>query len=70
MLFLGRETAWTTGLELAILAFEDEPVRTGLTHATMPEDECRVALDHGEGVLTESRDGHVGRRGSSPIGYR
>lgn len=55
---LGAQAAWTTGLKFAVFAFENAPVRTGLTYATMPEDESRVALDHVERVLTEGRDGH------------
>lgn len=48
----------TTGFELAIVAFEYEPVRARLTHAAIPEDEGRVGFDDGEGVRALCRVGH------------
>ena len=37
--------AWLASLELAVLALVDVPVRTGVAHVAVPEDERRVALD-------------------------
>jgi hypothetical protein len=45
-------------LELAVLAFEYEPVRPGATHAAVPKQQCRFGLDNLEGVVTITRNCH------------
>jgi len=39
------------GLQLALLALEDEPVRAGVAEVAIPEDQRGVRLDHLEGVF-------------------
>lgn len=46
------------GLELAVLALEDEPVRAGLADTAAPEEQRVGTLDHGEGVVAVAWDGH------------
>ena len=48
---LGFVGTGPTGLELAVAALEDEPVRAGLTDAAIPKDERGVGLDDLEGVI-------------------
>lgn len=33
---------WAASLELAFLALEDEPMRPGVTHVTVPEDQRSI----------------------------
>lgn len=60
---LGVRRALTACLQLAVGALEDEPVRSRVAHATVPEDQGRVALDHRERVLTVRLGGHGGLAG-------
>jgi hypothetical protein len=59
-LILGFVGAWTARLELAVRALEDVPVRSGVAEVAVPEDQCRVGLDHLECVVARTRNGHVG----------
>ena len=47
---LGLVGAGPAGLELAVVALEDEPVRAGLADAAVPQDQRGVGLDDLEGV--------------------
>src|SRR5690349_9929845 len=52
--------AGSTGLEFAMLAFEDVPVRTGVTQVAVPEYQGCIGLDHLKRMIAGStRDGHV-----------
>jgi hypothetical protein len=48
----GLVCAWSAGFEPTDDALEDSPVRAGSAHATVPEEEACVGLDHPEGVAT------------------
>ncbi len=50
--------AGTAGLELAVLALEDVPVRAGVAHGADPLDERGLRLEEGKGVVAVARDGH------------
>ena len=53
--------AGPAGLELAVIALEDEPVRAGLADAAVPQDQRGVGLDDLEGVGALAWIGHSGR---------
>lgn len=44
--------AGSAGLELAVLAFEDEPMRSGVAHVADPLDQSALRLDDFEGMDT------------------
>ena len=44
--------AGSAGLELAVLALENEPVRSGVAHVAHPLDEATLGFDDFEGVDT------------------
>lgn len=50
--------AGAAGLELAAGTFVDEPVRAGVAHVAVPEDEGGVGLDDPERVGALGRLGH------------
>jgi len=50
--------AWSAGLELAVFAFEDVPVRTRMAHRADPLNEGRFRLEEVERVVTVSWDSH------------
>lgn len=61
----GRDTkssfvcAWSAGFEPTQDALKDGPVRAGSAHATVPEEEACVGLDHLERMATGAwRVGH------------
>ena len=47
---LAEVGAGAAGLELAVLAFEDEPVRPRVAHVAHPLDERTLGLDDLEGM--------------------
>lgn len=53
--FIGTRT---TSLQLAVLAFEDKPMRARMTDVADPLDQGALALDELERVVTVGRDGH------------
>jgi hypothetical protein len=55
---LAEVGAGAAGLELAVLALKDEPVRAGVAHVAHPLDEATLRLQDLEGVHAASRDGH------------
>jgi hypothetical protein len=46
------------GLQFALGTFVDPPVRSGVAHVAIPEDEGGVGLDHLEGVFALAGLGH------------
>lgn len=48
------------GLELAMLALENVPVRPGVAHVAMPQDQRRVGFDHLERMVATARHCHCG----------
>lgn len=50
--------ARTAGLELAVFAFEYEPVRARMAHTADPLDECALGLDEFERVGAVGWYGH------------
>ena len=62
ILYLLRlRSTWTTRLQFALGALEDEPMRARVAHVAVPEDEGGVGLDHFEAVLALARLRHLGR---------
>lgn len=55
--FIGARSA---GLELAVLAFKDEPVRSRMAHATDPLNQGRLGFEEGELVMAISWYRHDG----------
>jgi hypothetical protein len=51
----------TARLELAVLALEDVPVRSGVAHRADPLDQCRLGLQQVEGVVAVARESHFGK---------
>jgi len=60
--WLGLVGTGPAGLELAVVALEDEPVRAGLADAAVPQDQRGVGLDDLEGVAALAWVCHPGRR--------
>ena len=52
---------WAARLELAVLALEDVPVRTGVAHRADPLDQRRLGLQQIEGVVAIARERHFGK---------
>jgi hypothetical protein len=50
--FLAKVGTGSARLELAVLAFEDEPMRSRVAHVAHPLDEAALRLDDLEGVHT------------------
>lgn len=57
----GLVAAGPAGLELAVPAFEDVPVRTGVAHAAHPLNEGALRLQHDEAMAAVTWHGHGGR---------
>ena len=51
-------STWPAGLELAFLAFEDEPMGSRMAEVAVPEDERGVGLDHFERMFASPGSGH------------
>ncbi|KAE9370911.1 hypothetical protein N431DRAFT_442690 [Stipitochalara longipes BDJ] len=49
------------GLELAVLALEDVPVRSRVAHRADPLDECRLGFEQVEGMVAIARESHFGK---------
>ena len=50
--------AWAAGLQLAVLALEDVPVRSGVAHGADPLDEGRLRLEEVEAMVAVTGDRH------------
>jgi hypothetical protein len=56
--FLGLVCAWSTGLELAVLAFENVPMGSRMAHIAMPHHQCGVGFNHLERMVAGTHAGH------------
>jgi len=61
--------AWSAGLELAVFAFEDVPVRTRMAHRADPLNEGRFRLEEVERVVTVSWDSHCEEASFGEFGW-
>jgi hypothetical protein len=60
-------SAGATGLELAVLALIDVPMRPAMAHRTDPLDERGLGLEQVEGVMAVARDRHDERWPSKQV---
>lgn len=50
--------AWSAGLQLAVLAFEDKPMRSRMAHVAYPLDKCAFGFNELERMGAICRDSH------------
>ena len=67
---LAEVGAGAASLELAVHAFEDEPVRTGVTHVANPLHEATLGLQNLEGMHATDWDGHWSEVGLWVVQWR